>query len=70
MERRGRAEGQRGHDICWSVKQKGPRLFLPVKQRGHNLFWSVIKWGHDFFVHFSLAFLAKTYGYSWKSQNQ
>ena len=51
MGRRGRAEGLRGHEFFWSVKQRAHDFFWLVKQRGQNLFWSVKQRGHDFFIH-------------------
>ena len=48
---RDRAEGQRGHDFFWLVKQRGHDFFPPVKQRGQDLFWPVKQRGHDFFIH-------------------
>ena len=65
MGRRGRAEGQRGHDFFWSVKQRGHDFFLPVKQQDQKLFWSIKQRGHDFFYPFKTT----GSGLFWQSKN-
>ena len=54
MGKRGRAEGQRGHDFFWSVKQRGHHFFVG-ETTGSELFLASNTTGSWFFYLFKIT---------------